>query len=162
MPDPGQNGRDTEAANLFVERMAMAFAEWGFPRMAARVLFTVMIADDALTAAEIGERLGVSPAAISGAVRYLTHVGMIIREPVPRSRRDRYRVPEESWWLSAVTKMGVYKTFADLADEGIEAVGKATPGARRLAEMRDFFNFVQGEIDGLNGRWLASRAGDDA
>jgi len=43
--------------------------------MAARVLFAIMCAEaDALTAAQIGERLGISPAAVSGAVRYLIQI----------------------------------------------------------------------------------------
>ena len=48
----------------------MIFTDWGFPRMPSRVLITLMAADEeALTAAELAGRLGVSPAAISGAVR---------------------------------------------------------------------------------------------
>ena len=64
--------RDEEGVRLFVERMAMTWADLGFPRMPARILITLLAADEpALTAAELGERLEVSPAAISGAVRYL-------------------------------------------------------------------------------------------
>ncbi|TDD15507.1 MarR family transcriptional regulator [Nonomuraea diastatica] len=60
-------------------------ADWGFPRISARVLLTMMSADeDSLTAGELGDRLGVSPSAISGAVRYLMQVGLLERRPVPR------------------------------------------------------------------------------
>ncbi|MEV4753515.1 MarR family transcriptional regulator [Micromonospora sp. NPDC049559] len=157
MPDTKPPPRDDEAIRLFVERMALTMSELGFPRMAARVVYTVMSADDPMTAAEIGERLGVSPAAISGAVRHLTQLGMLIREPVPGSRRDRYRVPEDSWLEVLNLKGGVYKMFADMADEGVRALGEQTPGGRRVAYMRDFFVFVQGEIDGMVARWRASR-----
>ncbi|RLP91475.1 MULTISPECIES: GbsR/MarR family transcriptional regulator [unclassified Micromonospora] len=147
-----------DPVHLFVERMALAFAEVGFPRMAARVLFTVMSADDPLTAAEIGERLGVSAAAVSGAVRYLTQFGMLVREPVPRSRRDRYRMPDNPWYEATVTKTALYKTFIDAADAGVVALdGPATPAGERVAEMRDFFIFVQEEIDSLGERWRARR-----
>ncbi|GAA2704967.1 GbsR/MarR family transcriptional regulator [Micromonospora olivasterospora] len=147
-----------EEVHLFVERMAMAFAEVGFPRMAARVLFAVMSADDPLTAAEIGERLGVSAAAVSGAVRYLTQFGMLIREPVPRSRRDRYRVPDNPWYEATITKTGLYKNFIDIAGGGVDALGRTTPAGERVAEMLDFFLFVQEEIDSLGARWRARRA----
>ncbi|MEU7587219.1 helix-turn-helix domain-containing protein [Micromonospora sp. NPDC049230] len=152
-------GDNHDPVHLFVERMALTFAEVGFPRMAARVLFTVMSADDPLTAAEIGDRLGVSAAAVSGAVRYLTQFGMLIREPVPRSRRDRYRMPDNPWYEGTITKTGIYKTFIDVAEGGVLALnGPETPAGERVAEMRDFFIFVQEEIESLGERWRARRA----
>ncbi|WP_225853828.1 GbsR/MarR family transcriptional regulator [Micromonospora sp. AMSO31t] len=151
--------RDEEEVHLFVERMAMAFADVGFPRMAGRVLFTVMSADEPLTAAEIGERLGVSAAAVSGAVRYLTQFAMLVREPVKGSRRDRYRMPVNPWYEATITKTGLYKNFIDIAASGLEALhGRNTPAGERVAEMRDFFLFVQEEIDALGERWRARRA----
>ncbi|MFG1657611.1 GbsR/MarR family transcriptional regulator [Micromonospora chersina] len=151
--------RNEEEVHLFVERMAMAFAEVGFPRMAGRVLFTVMSADEPLTAAEIGERLGVSAAAVSGAVRYLTQFAMLVREPVKGSRRDRYRMPDNPWYEATITKTGLYKNFIDIANGGVDALlGRDTPAGERVAEMRDFFLFVQEEIDALGERWRARRA----
>ncbi|SCE66123.1 MarR family protein [Micromonospora viridifaciens] len=159
MPDDHHPTPNEEEVHLFVERMAMAFADVGFPRMAGRVLFTVMSADDPLTAAEIGERLGVSAAAVSGAVRYLTQFGMLIREPVKGSRRDRYRMPDNPWYEATITKTGLYKTFIDIANGGSEALlGRDTPAGERVSEMRDFFLFVQEEIDALGERWRARRA----
>ncbi|MEU8179774.1 helix-turn-helix domain-containing protein [Micromonospora sp. NPDC049044] len=152
-------GDSHDPVHLFVERMALTFAEVGFPRMAARVLFTVMSADDPLTAAEIGDRLGVSAAAVSGAVRYLTQFGILIREPVPRSRRDRYRMPDNPWYEATITKTGIYKTFIDASEGGVIALGgPETPAGERVAEMRDFFIFVQEEIDSLGERWRTRRA----
>ena len=159
MTDQRPSGRNEEEIHLFVERMAMAFADVGFPRMAARVLFAVMSADDPLTAAEIGERLGVSAAAVSGAVRYLTQFGMLVREPVKGSRRDRYRMPDNPWYEATITKTGLYKSFIDIASGGVDALhGRDTPAGERVAEMRDFFLFVQEEIDSLGERWRARRA----
>jgi DNA-binding transcriptional regulator GbsR (MarR family) len=84
--------RDDEAVAQFVEHAARVFADWGFPRMAARVLFVMMTANEpGLTAADLAERLGVSPAAISGAVTYLIQLGLLERVPVPGSRRDLHR-----------------------------------------------------------------------
>lgn len=155
----GPSHRDGEEVHLFVERMAMAFADVGFPRMAGRVLFTVMSADEPLTAAEIGERLGVSAAAVSGAVRYLTQFGMLVREPVKGSRRDRYRLPDNPWYEATITKTSLYKNFIDIANGGVDALmGRTTAAGERVAEMRDFFLFVQEEIDALGERWRARRA----
>jgi len=138
----------------------MTLAAWGFPRMPARVLIALMSADEnALTAGELGERLGVSPAAISGAVRYLIQIGLIVREPAPGSRRDRYRLPDDAWYEASIVKGRALKTVADVAGGGGGALGGgATLSGGRVAEMRDFLVFCQVEIDGLVERWRESRA----
>ena len=73
-------GRDEEAVRRFIERFALDLAEAGMARMPARV-FAALLADDdgRLTAAELAELLQVSPAAISGAVRYLAQLRMVSR-----------------------------------------------------------------------------------
>jgi len=160
MPGRARGHRDEAAVRRFVEHTAMTLADWGFPRMPARVLMAMMSADeDALTAADLGERLGVSPAAISGAVRYLMQIGILVREPVPGSRRDRYRLPYDAWYEASATKGGLFKTLADLADDGAAALGgPATPSGARVAEMRDFFLFMQTELASLLDKWEETKA----
>jgi DNA-binding transcriptional regulator GbsR (MarR family) len=65
--------RDDQAVLRFIERFSSVFTESGMPRMPSRV-FVALLASDAgeLTAAELADLLRVSPAAISGAVRYLS------------------------------------------------------------------------------------------
>ena len=147
--------RDEEAVRHFVEHMAHALSEWGFPRMPARVLVVMMAAEeDRLDAAELAARLDVSPAAISGAVRYLTHVGMVERVPVAGSRRDGYRLPDDGWYVASVEKQALYASFAAVADTGVSALGGAgTTAGARVARMRDFMLFVQDEMDGMLRRW---------
>ena len=95
--------RDEEAVRRFVEQIAMQFADWGFPRMAGRVLFALMTADEpGLSAAELGARLDASAAAISGAVRYLGQLRLVVRDPVPGSRRDLYRLANNAWYAAAI------------------------------------------------------------
>ena len=50
-----------------------------------------LLTEDAgyLSAADLGERLHISPAAVSGAVRYLVQIQLVRREREPGSRRDR-------------------------------------------------------------------------
>ena len=151
--------RRDDAVRRFVERTAMTLADWGFPRMPARVLLTMMTADDdALTAAELAGRLGVSAASISGAVRYLIQVGLLERDPVPGSRRDRYRLPADPWYEGMATKTGLLKQVADMAHEGVDALGgPGTAGGARVAEMRDYFLFVNDAMQELIARWQARR-----
>jgi predicted transcriptional regulator len=142
----------------FVEQMAMFLADWGFPRMAARVLMTLMAADEErLTAGELAERLDVSAAAISGAVRYLQQLQLIVRTPVPGSRSDAYEVPADAWYTAAIVKGGLYKRLADLSEQGVKALGEGGAGRERIAEMRDFFLFLDEEVGKLLDRWVAER-----
>ena len=160
MTDRTRGHRDEEGVRRFVEQLAMMLAEWGFPRMPARVLGSMMTADeDSLTAADLAERLGVSAAAISGAVRYLNHIGMLAREPAPGSRRDRYRLPQNPWYQTSLLEGQLLKALAALSDEGIAAVGsEATPAGARIAEMRDFFRFLEDELASLLDKWRALRS----
>jgi DNA-binding transcriptional ArsR family regulator len=152
--------RDEEAVRQLVERLALVFADWGFPRMAGRVLFALMTADEpSLTATELAERLEVSPAAISGAVRYLVQIDLVRREGVPGSRRDRYRLPDEAWYAAAATKGTFYGVIISTIDDVLDALGGPdTPARARVTEMRDFFDFVRAEMPSLLDRWQATRA----
>jgi DNA-binding transcriptional regulator GbsR (MarR family) len=142
----------------FVEQMAMFLADWGFPRMAARVLMVLMSADEErLTAGELAERLEVSAAAISGAVRYLQQLRLVVRTPVPGSRSDAYEVPRNAWYTASIVKGGLYKRLADLSEEGVKALGEDGAGRERIAEMRDFFLFLDNEVGLLLDRWVAER-----
>jgi predicted transcriptional regulator len=166
MTDRVDTGRDEAAIRQFVEHIAMTFAGLGFPRMAARVLFVIMCAEEeALTAAQIAERLDISPAAVSGAVRYLIQIQMLRREPVPGSRRDRYRLPGDAWYEVSALKGTLLKVFSDVAAEGVDALGgPATGPGARVAQMRDYFEFVHNEMPSLLDRWeaiKASRAASD-
>ncbi len=153
--------RDEREVRYFVEGMARLFADWGFPRMAGRVLMMLTVADErTLSAGELATRLAVSPAAISGAVRYLIQIGMVVREPVAGSRRDHYRLVHDTWHEATVTKLTVFQAVAVLADEGVRALGgPGTAAGARVAEMRDYYLFVQRELPALLARWTALKEG---
>ena len=68
-------------------------------------------------AAELAAQLNVSPAAISGAVRYLIQVGLTSREREPGSRRDVFRVHEDAWYDAAIRR-----GFAELRQWGTTSV----------------------------------------
>jgi DNA-binding transcriptional regulator GbsR (MarR family) len=155
--------RDEEAVRHFVERISRFLADWGFPPMAARVLITMTVSEeDAVTAADLAEQLGVSPAAISGAVRFLTQMGMVRRDPVPGSRRDLYRMVSDDWWELTLTKGNLFKVMADMVEEGIAAVGPETRAGQTMTEMHDYFAFLNAELPLLVDKWRAQRGSSDA
>src|SRR5688500_19294450 len=69
------------------EQAAGMLTAAGLPRMPARVVMALVGSPDAgYSAAELADRLGVSPAAVSGAVRYLQSLRMIQRLARPGDR----------------------------------------------------------------------------
>ena len=153
--------RDDEAVSRFVERFAMTLEESGVPRMPSRVFVTLLATDSgALTAAELAERLQVSPAAISGAVRYLIQVDLITRERDPGSRRDRYRVFDDAWYEATVRRERLLLRWEDSAREGVAALGPDTPAGARMVETVAFFQFLRREMAALQERWRQERLSD--
>jgi len=150
--------RDPEAVSRFVEHFAAQLVEAGVPRMPARV-FAALLASDSgtLTSAELGERLRISPAAVSGAVRYLAQVHMASREREPGSRRERYRVHGDQWYETLTSREAVIKRWSHALREGVDSLGATTPAGRRLAETLAFFEFVDAEVAAMMVRWRARR-----
>ncbi|MFE5816287.1 GbsR/MarR family transcriptional regulator [Streptomyces sp. NPDC056479] len=151
-------GRDAESVSKFVESFAAQLVEAGMQRMAARV-FAALLASDkgVLTSAELSEQLRISPAAVSGAVRYLAQTHMVSREREPGSRRERYRVHGDQWYEALTNREAVLKRWESALREGVTSLGADTPAGRRLAETLAFFEFVEGEVAAMMERWRVHR-----
>ncbi|REK88178.1 MarR family transcriptional regulator [Streptomyces inhibens] len=152
------DARTDEAVSQFVERFAAQLVDAGMARMPARV-FACLLASDSgmLTSAELGERLQISAAAVSGAVRYLSQVNMVSREREPGSRRDRYRVHSDQWYEALTRREGVLTRWEGTLREGVVSLGEDSPAGRRLGETLAFFEFLQKELTGLLERWRDHR-----
>jgi len=143
----------------FVERFALILAENGIPRMSARV-FAFVLADDAdrYTAAELAEGLRVSPAAISGAVRYLVQTGMLGREREPGARADTYRIYDDDvWGTIARQRMPIVDRWAAAIGEGLHQLEEDSRGLRRMRETQEYFRWLSEEMDDLMDRWAKRR-----
>ena len=152
--------RVAPAPARFVERFGSALTAAGMPRLPARV-FACLLADDdgAMTAAELGEALEVSPASVSGAVRYLQQVRMIHRERQPGTRRDLYVVADDAWHDAVISAGQVYQPLRTVLAEGVDVVGgKRTTAGRRLALSAEFLDFLTEEFEGVARRWEKRRA----
>jgi predicted transcriptional regulator len=151
--------RDTEAVSKFIERFALVLAESGVPRMPARVFVGLLASENGqLTAGELAELLSVSPAAVSGAVRYLTQVHLVVREREPGSKRDHYRVRGDSWYESAMNRERLLTLWSEALLEGVDAVGPKTEAGERLRESVEFFEFLRVEIPLVLERWRSRNA----
>jgi DNA-binding transcriptional regulator GbsR (MarR family) len=146
--------RDTEAVRRFIERFAADMVEAGMQRMPARIFGALLSSETGrLTAAELSDILQVSPAAISGAVRYLTQVHMIRRERQPGSRRDQFVVDSDIWYETLLDRDVIVGRWRQSVREGVEAVGPDTPAGERLAMTLAFFDFIGEEMTDFRARW---------
>jgi DNA-binding transcriptional regulator GbsR (MarR family) len=151
----------SDAERQFVEQFALDLTDSGMPRMPARV-FACVLAEDSgrLTAGEIAERLQVSPAAVSGAVRYLVQARMLQRRREPGSRSDHYGLSENDPWYTAIAdRTELLARWERTAGEGADLLGDGRPAGRRLRETAEFFAFMQEEVPALLDRWRARRPG---
>jgi hypothetical protein len=151
--------RDPAAVLRFIERFASNLVEAGFARMPARVFVALLASDSGrLTAAEVGDVLQVSPAAVSGAVRYLMQISLVTRERDPGSRRDYYRVHDDAWHDAVLGRDQLLLRWDAAVAEGVEVVGAGTPAGRRLVLTREFFDFLRTQLPALLNEWLERRA----
>ncbi len=147
-----------DAVLRFIERFAALLSEAGIPRMPARVFVALLTSDTGrLTAAQLAERLQVSPAAISGAVRYLIQVNLAGREREPGSRRDIYGVHGDIWYEAVLRREHVLARWQASLQDGIQLIGAGTPAGDRLTETLAFFDFVQAEMPPMLERWRARK-----
>ena len=159
----GAADRDEKAVARFVEDLASALMEMGVPRMPARV-FAALLTTDAgrLTATDLAEGLQVSPAAVSGAVRYLIQIGMVRRESEPGSRRHYYRAPDDVWDEVIGIRDRLMARWTGVLREGVEVLGADTPAGQRVADSVRFFEFVSVELPSVIGRWRERQPASDA
>ena len=144
MPDrPEETAGPKDPLFGYVERFSSVLVAAGIPAMPARVFVALLVTDSGrLTAAELAGMLRVSPAAVSGGVRYLIQVGLVHKERVPGSRRDYYRMPDDVWSDMFRLRDQVMQRWATLIREGIELLGAGHAGrraagrARRLLRLR--------------------------
>jgi DNA-binding transcriptional regulator GbsR (MarR family) len=153
-----EDQRDDAAVSAFVERFSSVLVDAGWQRMSARVFVTLLASESAaLTAAELAQRLQASPAAISGAVRFLVQLDLAGRDREPGSRRDVFRVDNDVWHRVIERQMRAVAKWSDQLSVGLAAVGTGSPAADRLSEMIDFFDFIDTEMPELMSRWREQR-----
>jgi len=140
------------------EQAAAMMTAAGMARMPARVMMALVAAPDGgYTAAQLGERLGVSAAAVSGAVRYLQQLHFIQRRSRPGDRRDRYEFVHDPFYSSIVGNMPVYSRLSEYIDE-IAAEHDDDQGAHdRALELAEFFRFLSVRMLQIVEDWREQR-----
>ncbi|WP_100812769.1 MULTISPECIES: GbsR/MarR family transcriptional regulator [unclassified Microbacterium] len=145
----------TEAA----EQAAAMLAAAGMPRMPARVMMALVGSpDEGYTAADLADRLGVSAAAVSGAVRYLVSMRLIQRLPRPGDRRDRYDLVDDAWADMITVNAPLYANLAAQMDAIARENVDAPLSVDRARDTADFLRYLAERMPRLASEWRAERA----
>ncbi|MEE1815078.1 helix-turn-helix domain-containing protein [Streptomyces sp. SP18ES09] len=139
---PQAHGRDAEAVSAFEETFTTVMMASGMPKMMARVMACLTLSDaGSLTAAELADRLQVSPASISKAVAFLDSQNLIRRERDDR-RRERYTVDDDVWYQAMTASARSIAQIVETARQGVTVLGSGTPAGHRLENVARFLDFV--------------------
>ncbi|MFC9893099.1 helix-turn-helix domain-containing protein [Nocardia sp. NPDC127579] len=152
-PDLGP-GRDPEAVRALTESVTELLVRQGMPRMESRVLACLQIADSgALTAAELVQRLRISPASVSHAIGFLEQQRMLSRERVPGARRERYVLDEGIWLRNLVSSVRTQQELAAESQRAAEILGPDTPAGTRFAAWAELLHLVNEALRGATEEW---------
>lgn len=139
------------------EQAAAALSAAGMARMPARVMMALVGSpDEGYTAAELADRLGVSAAAVSGAVRYLRSMRMIDRISRPGDRRDRYDLADDAWRGVVTGNAPIYTRLAELMEAIADDNANAPASVRRARDTASFLRFLAERMPQLADEWRAS------
>ncbi|NHA66704.1 MarR family transcriptional regulator [Phycicoccus flavus] len=142
-----------------VDRLGAGLAAAGLPLQPSRVFAALLATEDGrLTSADLVTLLDVSPAAVSGAVRYLAQVRMIRRERARGTRRDVYVVQDDAWHDVLMQKDQIYAPILAALLAARDRVGAGTRAGERMQLSVEFLEFISAEMDGIAARWEEHKA----
>lgn len=147
---------DTDARE-FSDELAALLDAAGFPRMPARTLMVLLTSPTGeLTADQISEVLTVSPAAVSGAIRYLQSVQVLRVGSLPGTRRRKYALAP-NWYTATLTRLSLCGELSALARDRPPSIEAGTSAGRRVQEMADFYGFLSRRFPELLSEWEEER-----
>jgi DNA-binding transcriptional regulator GbsR (MarR family) len=117
----------------FIDDFASLWERFGVNATQGRVLALLYIADaPEMTAADIGEALGISRGSVSQITRQLVLNRMIQRVSRPGDRRDWFRIASNPFGQAARAERAQIGTFIDVFQRGL-AIHNTSPPERQRA-----------------------------
>ncbi|WP_103760900.1 helix-turn-helix domain-containing protein [Streptomyces sp. SM10] len=137
------HGRDPVAVAEYEERFTTVMMQSGLSnKMMARVMVCLLTTDSgSMTAAELVQRLQVSPASVSKAIAFLEGQALVRRER-DEGRRERYVIDENLWYQSMTASVRALTQQVDVSRQGVGVLGPGTPAAVRLENVARILDFV--------------------
>ena len=146
------SGRDPDEVRKYQDWLTAVLVEMGLSRMTASVLTALAVTDSgSLTAAELVQRLKVSPASISKAVSFLEEQGLVRRERI--ARRERYIFDDDAWLRAWMVSARTNAMLAGAALQGADILGETTRAGARMAQMGQFLKLVGDDMIRAAEHW---------
>ena len=154
-------GRITDAEQQhFVEHIGRLCEDAGYPRMAGRVLGSLLICEYGRQSfSELVEELQASKGSISAMTRYLIQLGLVQRVTLPGDRRDYFQLCDDAWTQFLKQRVSSISRFRDAAERTLPLMRTETPERRaRLEGMLEFYSWWERESAAVLARWEERRA----
>ena len=115
----------------------------GWPRMAGRVMATLMLHDGPMSMKQLQEALGVSAGSISEMARLLDRNGVVTRVKIPNSRQTGYEYRHDAWLGCLQHQIEVTTALLRLAESsGAQPEAQAEHIRPRFADMRAYYQLI--------------------
>ncbi len=139
MTPPGKDPVDPAVLHV-ADAVGALIEGWGFKRNMGRMWAVLYLEDHPLTAADLGERLGISTGGVSMLLTELLQWGIVKKAWVVGERREHYE-PETSIWkmVSRVFRereLNWIKTASEHFEKAGEELGEARDARRTLIAER--------------------------
>jgi DNA-binding transcriptional regulator GbsR (MarR family) len=163
---PMSESVEREAELLAADAIGDVIEHWGFRKALGRAWTMLYLADDALGAAELGERLSMSAGAVSMTLTELQRWGVVRRVWKPGERREFYEAETDFWKMISRVVHDRERSLVTSVRERLEqsrallrkAPSTAANRARveRVGRLHAFASMAESVI----GSFLASRRAD--
>lgn len=139
----------------YAEEVGLLFERWGLPRTAGRIWGWLHVCDPPhQSAQQLAQALSASKGSISTNTRLLENLGLLERAGVPGSRQSHYRIAPGGLEKMLRRRLTGAAQARELAERGLEILAAEGPErARRLREKRDFYSFMERELEALLQHW---------
>ncbi len=139
----------------YVEEWGLLFDHWGLNRTAGRIWGWLQVCEPAeQTAPQLVDALQVSKASISTNVRMLDNIGLVERVGKPGARQSYYRMRPDCFGSIMRERIGAASQARQVAERGLDLLEAAgLERRRRLEATRDFYAFLEREMEKLLGDW---------
>lgn len=155
----GAHPPDGVALEQFVEDFAVTMEGSGFPRASGRVCGWLLVCDPPeQTPTEIAAAVHASAGGVNQSLRLLVQFGLIERIGRRGARSGYYRMKPGAWMRIMSAQQADTGRVRALGEHGLSMLADSPASRReRLAEMTDFYAFLDRELPALLERWAESR-----
>jgi DNA-binding transcriptional regulator GbsR (MarR family) len=143
----------------YIEEVGLFYEQYGLPKMAGRILgFLIASNTDNNSFEEIQHALKASKGSISGNINLLLNQNMIVKHMVTGERKSYFKIALNSLENILESKAKSVTQFKNVLRDGLSFNPSSEEAKyRSLAEIVDYYEFLEKEIPLLRAKWEAQK-----